>query len=353
MVGVFGEFVRPGRSLPRTREDPRTIARMRRWLARMAPILHLTRVSSAFAAVGNVWFVILWTRANNAEVGADFVKTGSLWLVLPAAALAAVGLFAYGVCMNDLLDARRDRAMRPDRPMPSGKVSASTAVTVVAVTLITAVLGAAPFGTEATVLTLALAALIILFNAAAKFVPGIGMVVLGLIYAGHMLVPNVQIRFLWPVWVVLTHCVLVFGVSYALARKTPKISRRAMVVASLGWAFWSGVLLALAWARKEEGAVWPEWVPGTAALWIAVLAGLCVLWCQRRVAATGIGPRAAEKVWRYGALWLTLYGCVWLFAGGHLTEGWILTALAVVGFAGMTFLREWYGLLEEPAGYRR
>lgn len=327
---------------------------MKRWLAQAAPILHLTRVSSAFAAVGNVWFVILWTRANDQELGSDFIEHGSIWLVLLAGALAAVGLFAYGVCMNDLLDARRDRATRPERPMPSGQVSVSTAVTIVAITLIVAVLGAAPFGIEATFLTLVLAMAILLFNGAAKFVPGVGMVLLGLIYAGHMILPNIRLQFLWPIWVVLTHCMLVFGVSHALARKTPKISRRAIVIASVGWSISSGAMLIAVWARPEgQNHPWPEWVPGSAAMWVAALAGLCALWCQRRVVATGVGSRAAEKVWRYGALWLTLYGCGWLFAAGHVGEGAILLGLAAAGFAGMTMLREWYGLLEAPAGYRR
>ncbi len=36
----------------------------------------------------------------------------------------------------------------------------------------------------------------------------------------------------------------------------------------------------------------------------------------RRVRALGAGPRAAEKVSRYGSLWLALYACAWLLGAG-------------------------------------
>lgn len=38
-------------------------------IAEMAPVFRLARVSTAFAAVADVWFVILWTRANPEEAG--------------------------------------------------------------------------------------------------------------------------------------------------------------------------------------------------------------------------------------------------------------------------------------------
>lgn len=327
---------------------------MKRLVARLTPILHLTRVSTAFAAVGNLWFVILWTRATPEELGSATVERESLWILLPAAAVSAIGLFAYGVCLNDLLDARRDRALRPERPMPSGRVSTQTAVSIVTISLMAAILGATVFGIEATVLTAALAVAILLYNAAGKFVPGVGLVMLGLIYAGHMLVPNVELRFIWPVWLVMTHALVVAGARHVLSRKPPKLSRRAVVAAVAGWVFWSAVLVTMGWIRRgEDNDTWPHWVPMSVVVWIVVLAGLCALWCHRRVAATGVGPRAADKVGRYGALWLTLYGCAWLFGVGHVVEGSIMLGLAVAGFAGMTFLREWYGLLEEPPGYRR
>ncbi|MCC6285129.1 MAG: UbiA family prenyltransferase [Phycisphaerales bacterium] len=327
---------------------------MRRVLIRLAPVLRLTRVSTAFAAVGNVWFTILWTRAAEQESGSRFVETAPLWIVLGAAALSALGLFAFGTCLNDVLDVRRDRALRPERPVPSGRISREGASVLVAVSLLLAVVGSIPFGSASVSLTAALAAAILLYNAAGKFVPGVGMVMLGLIYAGHMLVPNPDLRFLWPVWVVMTHALVTACAAHIVSRRTPRVSRRAAFAVGFGWIFWTGVLGTLAWTRRgADNDTWPHWVPLAGAAWIVLLAAACVLWCSQRVAATGPGVRSGEKVHRYGALWLTLYSCAWLLASGYIGHGLIMVGLAAFGLAGITFLREWYALLEEPAGYRR
>lgn len=327
---------------------------MRRLLIQAVPILKLTRVTTAVAAISNVWFVILWTRANPQEPGVTALGTRPLWALLAGGAATAVGLYAFGVCLNDILDARRDRTLRPDRPLASGALSLEVAVSIVAGTLLLAVLGASVFGTDAVVLTALLAGAILVFNAAAKFVPGVGLVLLGLIYAGHMLVPNTDLRFLWPVWLVMTHALVVYGVGYWLARKVPPISRRAVIAAVIGWAFWSLALGMLQWVRRgDDQGIWANWVPPAAMLWPAVLAIAYAVFAIRRVRSVGVGPRAAEKITRYGSMWLTLYSCAWMFGAGHTGEGWILAGLAGAGFLGMTVLREWYGLLEHPVGYRR
>lgn len=327
---------------------------MRATLSHLSPVLHLTRVTTAFAAVGNVWFVILWTRANPEEVPHGTVAERSLWLMLLGGAIAAVGLYAFGSCLNDVLDARRDRAVRPDWPMAAGRLSVESAVTIIGVTLIASVLGSTVFGIEGVLLTLVLLGAVLFFNAAGKFVPAIGLVVLGLIYAGHMLVPNVQLRFLWPVWVVMTHAMIVAGLAHHLGRKVPPLTRRAVGVAALGWVFWTVVLAGVTWRRAAEGeGLWPSWVPPSAAVWIVMVALGFVLLCWRRVLIFGPGPRVAEKIGRYGALWLPLYGCAWLLGSGHVKESLLLGALAMMGFLGMTTLRELYAMLEQPVGYRR
>ena len=102
-----------------------------------------------------------------------------------------------------------------------------------------------------------------------------GSVVLGLLYAGHMLVPNVGLRFLWPVWLVMTHALIVAAVTHTLARKVPALSVRATVLAALGWLIWSGLILGVCWARSAPDAggvraLWPTWVSPLAAVGPAV-----------------------------------------------------------------------------------
>ncbi len=331
---------------------------MERFLGRVSPILQLTRVTTAFAAVANVWFVILWSSRVAEEAPIPHLDSKPMWALLLGGAASALGLYSYGTCLNDLLDVRRDRALRPERPLASGRVSIETAAVTVALTLILAILGATVFGTASVLLTLALAVGILFFNTAARFVPAVGLVALGLLYAGHIMVPNPGLRFMWPVWLVMTHALVVAAATHVLARKVPPISTRAAFLAALGWIVWSGLILWLGWARSAplEGttrAVWPSWVPLTAAIGPAILGVGFVILAIRRTRQYGFGPRAADKIYRYGSLWLTLYAVAWMLGAGFFLEAAVLGGLALVAFFTMTTLRELYGLAEQPVGYRR
>jgi hypothetical protein len=325
----------------------------------MAPVMHLTRVSSAFAAVANVWLVILWTRGLEQERG-TLAMQQPLWLLLGGGTVASLGLFAFGTSLNDILDIRRDRTLRPDRPLPSGRINVEMAVLLVAGTLIAAVLGATVFGTAAVLLTLTVAGAVLAFNLLWKFIPGIGMVLLGLIYAGHMAVPNVRLVFVWPVWLVMTHALVLAGLTHTLGRKVPPLSRRAIVAAVVGWAFWSAVIFSIGWRNSRwtadglgRGTIWPPWVSPWAGIIPGVLALACAMLVWRKVSLVGRGARAAEKTGRYGALWLALYACGWLLGQGLYEGAAVLGVLTGAGFLGMTVLREVYQAMEQPTGYRR
>ncbi len=318
-------------------------------------MLHLTRVTTAFALVANTWFVILWSRASGAyEGGAARMTLSPLWVQLSGGALVALGLFGFGACLNDILDVKRDRALRPEKPLVSGQISMDAALTLVFVTMLASVLGAVIFGTAAVVMTALVLGAIFVFNAAWRFIPGFGLVALGLIHAGYMLIPNVELKFLWPVWLAMTHSLAVGAVTHRMSQKVPKISKRAAAAAIAGWAFWSAIILWLEWLRDPRPRdLWPDWVNPWTAVWPAGLAVLFVVVAWGKAHGVGPGPRAAEKVSRYGSLWLALYACAWLVGAGHTHEALILLALTGCAFLGMTVLREAYGLVEQPVGYRR
>jgi len=325
----------------------------------MTGVLRLSRVSSAFAAVANMWFVILWTRAMDEEQGIGPTVDYPLWIPLAGGAVAGAGLYAFGTCLNDVLDASRDRVFQRDRPITSGQITPETAVLTTGVTLAIAVLGSSVFGAGGVVLTTLAALGVLIFNAAGKHVPGIGMLTLGVIYAAHMLVPNPELRFLWPVWLVMTHALGVGAAAHIVGRKRPRLSLRAFVFAVIGWIFASGVLLWLGLRRSagmnggHERAVWPEWVPLSAAIAPALLAVWFVIFVTSRVRATGIGPRSAEKLHRYGAVWLLLYAAAWLLGVGAWKTGLAMAGLAALAIVGTTVLRELYMLIEQPAGFQR
>lgn len=322
--------------------------------ARISPMLHLTRLATAFAVVGNVWFVILWTRgvAEEHAVTASVLINTPLWQLLIGGGVVGVGLYAFATALNDTLDLRRDRALHPDRPLPSGQLSLDGAVRVVAGSLILAMLGSIPLGDTPVLMALAVAFAAVVFNAAAKYVPSVGLVLLGLIYAAHMLIPNVHLRFLWPVWVAMTHALVVGALVHRLADRRPRLDPAALLSAATGWLVWS---CALGWLQiKRAGSLWPDWVsPYSLVIVIGlalVFAGFVWAKANRRGATA---ERSAARLQRYGSLWLPLYAVGWLLGEGLVGAGLILGGLAVAGVIGMTLLREVFSLVDEPPGFRR
>mgnify|MGYP006430744711 CR=1 FL=1 len=324
------------------------------WMARVVSILRLARVSAAFAAVSNVWFVILWSRAHEEEARPGLLWESPLLLLLVGGAGTAVGLYSFGATLNDLLDVSRDRALHRSRPLVSGRVSVEAASVSVAATLILAVLGSTVFGTRGVVLTVLLSLAILVFNVAGRFVPAVGLVLLALIYAAHSLVPNLGLRFVWPVWVIMTHALSVGWASHAIGRKVPPISQRAVIAAGLGWIGASAVLL---WVGSErsgvDGGLWPGWVDPWVAALPAGLAAAFAIFAWRRVRELGPGPRSAEKVARYGALWMPLYGIAWLAGEGLWVQAAVLGGLAGAAVLGLTLLREVYAVIERPMAFKR
>ncbi len=322
-------------------------------LRRVSPVLYLTRVTTAFAAVGNVWFMILWSRAAEPERAAapTNLSHSPLWLLLLGATGMAVGLFSFATAMNDAIDARRDRSMHPERPLPAGRLSLDVAASVIAFALILAILGATVVGLSAVLLVLLAASAILFYNLIGRFIPSIGLVLLSLIYGAHMVAANANILFVWPIWLVMTHALLVGAAVHRISGKRPALTTRVILAAAAGWAFWSAVLLWVGWRRT--GALWPEWVPWSVAVAPLLLAAGYAAYIWLRIRRARDRARAAERAQRYGALWLPIYETAWLFGMGFTNEGLILTGLAVGGFLGMTILREIYGLIEQPVGYRR
>ncbi len=310
--------------------------------------VQLTRLTIAFGAVSDLWFIILLTRSDS-EYNYLPVFDMPLAVALFVGAVVAIGLFAYGASLNDVLDVRHDAAFSPDRPIPAGHIRPAQAVVVGVGSLIVAVLGAASMGMWAVCLTLVTAAGLLFYNAAAKFIPAVGVLTIGLIHAAHMLIPNYQVTFLLPVWLVMTHAMAIATAVHILEDKRPRFRRRSVVVMIVGWMAWSLVILGL--GMLPEGGIWPDgthWAGITAPL-LMVIAFLVVAWWKVSVVP---GKVAAEKLRRYGAMWQSLFGAAWLLGLGLIVEAMWIGLFAVVGFTTMTIIKEMSGLSGRPVEFR-
>jgi 4-hydroxybenzoate polyprenyltransferase len=324
-------------------------APVRHSIARFLTAIQLTRLTMAFGAVSDAWFVVLASRAIDHRHGnPPNVLELPLAVALLLSAIVAVGLFAYGASLNDVLDVRHDAAFSPQRPIPAGRIRLGQAIVVAIGALLISILSAQFLGGLSLYLTLVVAIGILFYNAAGKFIPAVGVIAVGLVHALHMLIPNPRFEFMWPVWFVFSHAIVLAVGSAILEGKRPRITRRAAVGIFAGWFCWSAVILG--WGAMR-GGWWTERTAAWNIIWpfIAAVAFLFVArWKTTRVD----GAVAAEKLLRYGAMWQALYGATWLLAIGLEEEAILIAVFAILGFAAMTFIKELMGQLNRPLTYR-
>jgi 4-hydroxybenzoate polyprenyltransferase len=93
-------------------------------VSKLLSYFQLVRLPNVFTAIADVamgYFVTQWGPAQRAEGIAGFDAQSSTKLLILAAASAC--LYSAGMALNDLFDVEVDRAERPERPIPSGRVS--------------------------------------------------------------------------------------------------------------------------------------------------------------------------------------------------------------------------------------
>lgn len=90
---------------------------------RLLTWLQLMRLPTVFTALSNILCGFLITHLQPRLKVADLVGQKDLWLLLAS----TVGLYLGGMVLNDVFDARLDAVERPERPIPSGRISRTAA----------------------------------------------------------------------------------------------------------------------------------------------------------------------------------------------------------------------------------
>ncbi len=100
---------------------------------------------------------------------------------------ATLGLYGGGVVMNDVFDAQLDAIERPERPIPSGRVSRSSA-SMLGITLLSlGIILAALISFESGLIGLSIALCTLIYNRLAKHHALMGPVVMGLCRGGNLI----------------------------------------------------------------------------------------------------------------------------------------------------------------------
>jgi hypothetical protein len=101
--------------------------------------LQLMRFPTVFTALSNILCGYLITNPFHAT---EFFRHSNLWLLLASSA----GLYLGGMVLNDVFDAHLDAVERPERPIPSGRISRRSSAIFGGLLLITGIGGAAIVG---------------------------------------------------------------------------------------------------------------------------------------------------------------------------------------------------------------
>jgi hypothetical protein len=316
---------------------------------KMIAALKLTRFSIAIGAIANIWLVLLITKNNPAYVGTS-VYNVPWWSALLATAVVALGICGYAASLNDTIDARHDTTFYPSKPIPSGWIPVSQAVVLMVCSLLIALLAASFLGAWPVRMGLLTAAAILFYNIVGKHIPAVGLVSIGLIYASHMLIANIELTFTLPVWLVMTHAMVCSIAMYSLENKRPKISYRGWMGIIAGWLFWSAVLFSGPLA--QQGSLLPEGMHVTSLIWPFAAVVLFATTIRWKISHARTPALAAEKVRRYGSLWECLYATAWLLALHLYVPALFLFGFGVCSAVVVMIVKESTGATGQPISWR-
>ncbi|MDB5332814.1 MAG: 4-hydroxybenzoate octaprenyltransferase [Phycisphaerales bacterium] len=314
---------------------------------RLLPLLQLTRMALVFTAIADSYATALLVREVPPERGgfaADVLQAGPMLAI----AGISIGLYGFGMSLNDIIDRRRDRQIAAHRPLPSGRVGLLTAHFIMLL-LVAGALGAAAFYSAWTgnwrclLLAVWTGALISFYDLAGKYLVAHGLLALGLIRFFHALIPAPQLPVLWHPLLLLNHVTILSAVAYHWEEKRPALTRNhwwlvlgglaAVDALSVGFVAWRR-----GWSHMvliDQPAIALPLIPPLA----AVAAFVGIAWYVRRHTATS--REAGQTVMLYGLLWLIVYDAA--FVGAY--TGWLQAMLLVLLFPAAYFsvqLMRWW-----------
>jgi 4-hydroxybenzoate polyprenyltransferase len=329
---------------------------------RLLSLLQLTRMALVFTAVADGMCTVLLAAQRRAEAQGTTLGSELDARHLLAAAAVSVGLYGFGMSLNDIIDRRRDQQISPNRPLPSGRLGVGAAHAV-CVALFAGALAAGAFYGRLTgqwmslVLVVWTGMLIAFYDLAGKYLVALGLLTLGLIRFFHALVPAPHVPLLWhPLWL-LNHVVVLSAVAYWWEEKRPPLTRLHWVGVIGGLVAIDAMLIGLVASRRAGGGGWAAAVrfePGLLLPAVAAAAFVVLAWRVRRRSATS--REAGQAVMLYGLLWLIVYDAA--FVAGYARD-WLAAAgilmLLPVAYLSVRLMRWWSQLVTaaQPPAFKR
>ncbi len=162
------------------------ISRLRAYLELARPANVITAFADILAGLSAVWSLSLSTRMGGDLAVSIVPETLGVQTVFTLLA-ATAGLYAGGVVLNDFFDADLDAVERPERPIPSGRVSKIGAAVFGTVLLLTGIVLASFVSLWSFLVATAVALLVVIYDAAGKRHGVWGPINMGLCRGGNLL----------------------------------------------------------------------------------------------------------------------------------------------------------------------
>lgn len=318
---------------------------------RLFPLLQLTRMALVFTAISNSTAALFLLARENAAPDQPLRAVLRAEHVL-VVAMISIGLYGFGMSLNDLIDRRRDRQLAPHRPLPSGRIGVVTAHVICVLLALIALVGGTLYarwtGNAMSLLLVAWTGVLIAFyDLAGKYLVGPGLLTLGLIRFFHAVIPAPDLPLLWHPLLLLNHVTILSLIAYHWEEKRPPLTP----------AHWWGVLSGLATANVLSVAlVWYRRTfitadPWTQALRIepklliplaCVIGFVALAWRLRRTVPNS--REAGQTLMLYGLLWLIVYDVAFVGAFVGVVPALALLILLPLAYASVQLMR-WWGRL--------
>jgi len=314
---------------------------------RVLPVLQLTRMALVFTAIADSTCGLLLHAARQRFFNhARLIENVDLHQLV-ATAIISVGLYGYGMSLNDIIDRRRDSQIASHRPLPSGRIGVVTAHVICFLLALAALTGAAYFvysnalnAWATLVLVVATGLLITFYDSAGKYLVAPGLISLGLIRFFHCIIPAPELPLLWHPLLLLNHVTILSTVAYAWEQKRPALTRQQAwaVFGMLGFVDVASIGLSM-WLRPASLWVQPGlMLPGAAILLFLAVAGVI----RRRM---GERREAGQTLMLYGLLWLIVYDAAFVASYVNVLAAGLLLLLLPIAYLSVQVMRWWSKLL--------
>jgi hypothetical protein len=324
---------------------------------RLLTLLQLTRMALVFTAIADSYATALMVRrlpmyVNSVEDPLDPHR-------MLALAAISIGLYGFGMSLNDIADRRRDRQLAAHRPLPSGRVGVITAHALMLFLVGGALTAATLYSLFAhdwncLILAVVTGALISFYDLAGKYLVAPGLLALGLIRFCHALIPAPQIPVLWHPLFLLNHVVILSAVAYHWEEKRPHLTKIHwwIVLGGLGAVdafFITALGIHRGWRHivliHNPPSPFPMIAPISAAL---VFIGIA--WYVRTHSKSS--REAGQTIMLYGLLWLIVYDAAFVGSYAGWLEAVLLVLLFPLAYFSVQLMRWWskiISLSQKPA----